>query len=84
MKVGTDIDLEQMFKNISVSDISDMLINLNKFQLNSKKHIKKYNKLRNLHCEIIDSMENYILSGKYDMNMAYKPINSNIGKKSQN
>ncbi len=31
MKVGTDIDLEQMFKNISVSDISDMLINLNKF-----------------------------------------------------
>ncbi len=25
-------------------------------------------------------MENYILSGKYDMNMAYKSINSNIGK----
>lgn len=56
-----------MFENKSTNEISTMLINLNKLQLNSKKHIKKYNKLRKLHSEIIDSMENYIIDGKYNI-----------------
>ena len=56
-----DLLLEKMLENKSQSEIATMLINLNKFHLNSKKHIKKYNKLRKLHSEIIDSMENYII-----------------------
>ena len=51
-----DLLLEKTLENKSPSEISTMLINLNKFHLNSKKHIKKYNKLRKLHSEIIDSM----------------------------
>lgn len=35
-----DLLLERMFENKSPSEISNMLINLNKFQLNSKLHIK--------------------------------------------
>ena len=63
-----------MFENKSPNEISTMLINLNKLQLNSKKHIKKYNKLRKLHSEIIDSMENYIIDGKYNISDNYNSI----------
>lgn len=75
-----DLLLEKMFENKSPSEISNMLINLNKFQLNSKKHIKKYNKLRKLHSEIIDSMENYIIDGKYNINDYYSFIYNDINK----
>ena len=44
----------------------DGLINFNRFLLKSKPHIKKYNKLRKLHSEILDSMEIYIVSKDYD------------------
>lgn len=69
-----------MFENKSPSEISDMLINLNRFQLNSKKHIKKYNKLRKLHSEIIDNMENYIIDGKYNISDYYNSIYNDIYK----
>jgi hypothetical protein len=72
--------LDKIFENKSPSEISTMLINLNKFQLNSKKHIKKYNKLRKLHGEIIDSMENYILDDKYNMNDYFNSIYNDIHK----
>ena len=75
-----DILLEKMLENKSPSEISTVLINLNKFQLNSKKHIKKYNKLRKLHSEIIDSMENYIIDGKYNINDHYNSIYNDIDK----
>lgn len=45
-----------------------MLINLNKNIINSKEHIKEYYKLRKLHSEILDNMEDYIMSGKYNIN----------------
>ena len=54
-----------MFENKSLSEISTMLVNLNKFRLNSKEHIRKYNRLRKLHSEIIDSMENYNRNVRY-------------------
>ena len=72
--------LEKIFENKSPSEISDMLINLNKFLLNSKSHIKKYNRLRKLHSEIIDSMENYIIDGKYNINDNFHSIYDNIDK----
>lgn len=75
-----DLLLEKMFENKSPREISTMLINLNKLQLNSKKHIKKYNKLRKLHSEIIDSMENYIIEGKYNISDNYNSIYSDIDK----
>lgn len=75
-----DLLLEKMIENKSPSEISTMLINLNKFQLNSKTHIKKYNKLRKLHSEIIDSMENYIIDGKYNINDYYSSIYNDIDK----
>ena len=72
--------LEKMFENKSPSEISTMLINLNKFRLNSKEHIRKYNRLRKLHSEIIDSMENYIIDGKYNINDNYNSIYDDIDK----
>ena len=75
-----DLLLEKIFENKSPSEISTMLINLNKFNLNSKKHIKKYNKLRKLHREIIDSMVNYIEDEKYDINDGYNSISNDIAK----
>jgi hypothetical protein len=72
--------LEKMFENKSPSEISTMLVNLNKFRLNSKEHIKKYNRLRKLHSEIIDSMENYIIDGKYNINDNYNSIYNDIDK----
>lgn len=75
-----DLLLEKMFENKSPNEISTMLINLNKLQLNSKKHIKKYNKLRKLHSEIIDSMENYIIDGKYNISDNYNSIYIDIDK----
>lgn len=75
-----DLLLEKMLENKSQSEISNMLINLNKFQLNSKKHIKKYNKLRKLHSEIIDSMEKYIIDGKYKIRDYYNSIYDDIDK----
>lgn len=47
-------------KNIEISNILlDGIINLNRLMLKNKPHIKKYNKLRKLHDEILDNMENY-------------------------
>lgn len=59
--------VKKLFENKTVEEISNMLINFNRFQLNRKDHIKKYNRLRKLHSEVLNSMENYILSGKYDI-----------------
>lgn len=52
--------MENFLNKISPEQFSNMLINLNKFQLNRKEHIKRYNKIRNMHSDILDSMESYI------------------------
>lgn len=75
-----DLLLEKVFENKSPSEISTILINLNKHQLNRKKHIKKYNRVRKLHGEIIDSMENYIIDGKYNISDYYNSIYNDIDK----
>ena len=72
--------LEKMFENKSPSEISTTLINLNKYRLNSKEHIRKYNRLRKLYSEIIDSMENHIIDGKYNINDNYNSIYNDIDK----
>ena len=55
-----------LFNNKSPEEIGQVLINLNRYQLDRLSHIKKYKKLRGLHAEILESMKNYIFSGKYD------------------
>lgn len=72
--------IEKLFENKSEQEISNMLVNINKFQLNRKNHIKKYNRLRKLHSEIISSMENYMINGKYNMNYNFKLIEDDIDK----
>ena len=75
-----DLLLEKILENRSPSEISSMLINLNKWQLSRKKHIKKYYKLRKLHGEVIDSMEQYIMDGKYNIEDNYNSIRNDIYK----
>lgn len=57
-------------------ELADMLIkgltNLNRLILKDKPHIKKYNKIRNLHNRVLESMDNYIDSGKYDIKKSFK------------
>lgn len=75
-----DVLLEKLFKNKSQDEIATMLINLNRFQLNRKEHIKKYNRLRRIHAEVFDSMENYIIEKKYNINDYYDSIYDDIDK----
>ena len=73
--------MENLLKReLSSVEISNMLINLNKYFLNSKEHIKKYYKLRRLHSEILDNMEDYIMSGKYNINKEFQVARKKIDK----
>lgn len=56
-----------LFKDKEPEEMINMFVNFNRFNLNRKEHIKKYNKLRRLHGEILNSMSDYMKSGKYDM-----------------
>lgn len=69
MKLKNSMDelTKKLFENKTSQEVAHMLINFNRFQLNRKAHIKKYNKLRKIHGEILDSMQNYIFSSKYDV-----------------
>lgn len=51
----------------SAEEVSNMLINFNRMFLNREPHIKKYDKLRKLHTELTDSMDNFIVNGKYKL-----------------
>lgn len=62
-----DKALEMLFNNKTPEEVSNILVNLNKINLNRKPHIKKYNKLRKLHSEIINSMLEYVDLGKYNI-----------------
>lgn len=74
---------EKIFENKTPQEMSNILINLNKFQLNRKEHIKKYNKLRILHSEVLDSMELYIEKGNYDYNAYYKGIEKSVNRETK-
>ena len=68
--------LERILANFREEDRTRIFFNARQYQLNRKAHIKKYNKFRKLQSEVIDSMENYILDGKYDMNKYLKDMTS--------
>lgn len=71
---------EKIIEDKSEDEIYRMVVNLNKFRLNQKKHIKKYNKIRKLHAEILDSMEKYYLDGKYNIIENYDMIYDDIDR----
>lgn len=58
---------EDMFGEKMIDCIHKFAININKMNLNKKEHIKKYNHLRKVHEEIINNMQGYIFSSKYDL-----------------
>lgn len=69
---------EQLIENKSPEEISNLLVNINRYQLNRKAHIKKYNKLRKLHGEILDSMINNIENGKFPIDKYYQSIATDV------
>lgn len=76
--------IENMLNELSPMQISDMLVNLNRFNLNKKEHIKKYNKIRKLHSEVLDSMGKYIVDGNHNefFNDVSEYLHKEISKKS--
>ena len=58
--------IEEFVNGLSSEERVNFITNLNRMQLNRKPYIKKYNKIRKAHSEIIDSMQDYIFKGKYD------------------
>lgn len=75
--------LEKLLKDKSPQDIATMLVNLNRHNLNRKEHIKKYNKLRKLHGEVLDSMLDYIEKGKYLPDKYHYLIKSDIKRETK-
>lgn len=61
---------------MNYEDQMNVLYNFSMLMLRNKPHIKKYNKLRKLHSEIIDNMLDYIQVGKYDINKKLKEVSS--------
>ena len=76
--------MNELLENITMSDLSDMLVNLSKLTLNGKKHIKKYTKLRKLHSEIIDSMNDYIMSDEYNLGNKFNYMLDTVKKEIPN
>ena len=73
--------LESMLSNYSPEFRREFIVNANRMKLNKKAHIKKYNKLRILHSEIIDSMEYYIKHNQYEDDEFLKDVFDEIRKK---
>lgn len=64
--------------------IATMLIEMNKMLLGKKAYIKEYKKLRKLHSEILDSMNDYMSTGKYDINEHSDSISYDLAKEIPN
>ena len=60
--------------------LSNAVVNLRKFLLKQKPHIKKYYKWRKVHGEIIDSMYSYINTGKYVINNELQKVGKELLK----
>ena len=52
----------------------ELFIRMQKGRLNRLKHIKKYNHIRKIHREVIDSMIGYLLNDKYDIDPLFKSL----------
>lgn len=75
--------MDKIFKNSD--EAVDFIVNLNKvFFLDNKEHIKKYYKIREIHAEVLDSMMNYVNSGKLPVEKYFSTIASNIQKETKN
>lgn len=70
------MNLEEIF---TPEQINHLFIRLNRLKLDREPHIKKYNKIRRLHSDIIDSMENYLFT-KYNVEKENLKIAKEIGK----
>ena len=66
--------------NLIAEQFLEGMFNLHKLMLKEKPHIKKYNKLRKLHSEIVDNMEEYLNKGKYDRDKHFNIIKPEIQK----
>lgn len=70
-KQTTDVINNKMVKigekEFDVEMMTDFFNNFQKLMLRNKPNIKKYEKIRKLHCEVIDSMMNYNDSGKFEL-----------------
>ncbi len=59
--------IENKIKNMSQGELMKFTTNLNRMKLEKLPHIKKYNKLRKIHGDVVDSMFDYIMQGHYDI-----------------
>ena len=56
-------------------DMRNAMLNMRRYILNSKHHIKKYNHYRKVHADILESMASYIFHGKYDFGKYIDELN---------
>ena len=66
------------------NDLINGLLNLNQFILKKKPHIRKYIKTRRLFEEVVNSMLNYMIKGKYDSHKYFEEMTEFINKKDKN
>ena len=59
------------------------MLNLRETMLKYQKHIRKYYKCRKLHSEVLNSICDYIYSGKYDFNEEMNKINDDLLKETK-
>ena len=70
--LNTEEGLETMY---------NMLANMRDFLLKDKPHIKEYKKIRKLHSEIIDSMQQYYEEGKFKQEFSLEKVEEKIDRK---
>ena len=56
-------------------DMRNAMLNMRRYILNSKPHIKKYNHYRKVHADILESMASYVFNGKYDFGKYIDELN---------
>ena len=56
-------------------DMRNIMLNMRRHMLNRKSYIKKYNKYRKIHADILESMASYIFDGKYDFDKYISELN---------
>lgn len=65
-----------MYKDeLFVEDMRKAMLNMRRYILNSKPHIKKYNHYRKVHADILESMASYVFNGKYDFGKYIDELN---------
>lgn len=65
---------ENTISNETIDMLLQGIVNIHKLQLNSKKHIKEYYRIRTLHSEILDSMVNYFENNSFGFSKQLKNI----------